>query len=73
MTGRLDPRQVEVLDEAMAEVLRQKRPQDRLRIGFNLWISAHKMLTSHIRHTHPDWDEKAVESEVARRLLHGAL
>lgn len=59
MVGRLDPRQVEVLDDAMAEVLRGKRPQDRLRIGFNLWISAHKMLATHIRDTHPDWDEKA--------------
>ena len=73
MRRRLDPRQVEVLDEAMAEILRQKQPQERLRIGFNLWISAQKMLTSHIRHTHPDWDEKAVQAEVARRLLHGAL
>ena len=73
MEGRLDPRQVEVLDEAMAEVLREKRPQDRLRIGFNLWISAHRMLMSHIRHSHPDWDEKAVEREVARRLLRGTL
>ena len=68
MAGRLDPRQVEVLDEAMAVVLRKMRPQDRLRIGFNLWISAHKMLLSHIRHSHPEWDEKAVEREVARRL-----
>jgi hypothetical protein len=69
----LDPRPVEVLDEAMAEVLRQKLPQDRLRIGFNLWISAHKMLTTLIRHSHPEWDEKAVEREVAGRLLHGTL
>jgi len=73
MKRRLDPRQVEVLDEAMAEVLRQKRPQDRLRIGFNLWISAHNMLATHLRHTRLDWDEKAVEREVARRFLHGAL
>ncbi len=73
MTERLDPRQVEVLDDDMAELLRKKRPQDRLRIGFNLWISAHKMLTAHIRHSHPDWDDRAVEREVARRLLHGAL
>jgi hypothetical protein len=64
---------VEVLDEAMAEVLRQKRPQDRLRIGFNLWISAHNMLMTHIRHTHPEWDDKAVEREVARRMLYGTL
>ena len=73
MAGRLDPRQVEVLDDAMADLLRQKRPQDRLRIGFELWISAHKMLMTHIRLSHPDWDEKAVEREVARRLLHGTL
>jgi hypothetical protein len=73
VAGRLDPRQVEVMDEAMAEVLRKKQPQDRLRIGFKLWISVHGMLTTHIRHSHPDWDEKAVEREVARRLLHGSL
>ena len=73
MEGRLDPRQVEVLDDAMADVLRQKQPQDRLRIGFELWISAHRMLMTLVRHSHPDWDEKAVEREVARRLLHGTL
>jgi hypothetical protein len=31
------------------------------------------MLTTHIRHTHPDWDQEAVEREVARRFLHGTL
>lgn len=73
MTNRLDPRQVEVMDEAIAEVLRRKAPAERLRIGFSLWTSAHHMLMTHIRHTHPDWDQKAVEEEVARRFLHGAL
>jgi hypothetical protein len=73
MRGRLDPGQVEVPDDAVAEILRQKKPQERLRIGFNLWISAHQMLTTHIQHTHPDWDQKDVEREVARRFLHGTL
>ena len=73
MAGRLDPRQVEALDDAVAEVLRQKRPEERLRIGFDLWISVHKMLATLIGQTHPQWDEKTVEREVARRLLHGAL
>jgi hypothetical protein len=73
MADRLNPNQVEVLDDAVAEVLRRKRPQDRIGIGFNMWISARGMLMTHIRHTHPDWDEKAVEREVVRRLLHGAL
>jgi hypothetical protein len=70
--GRLDSGQVEVLDETTAEVLRRKRPQDRLRIGFDLWISAHKMRMMHVRDIYPDWGREAVEREVARRLLHGA-
>ncbi len=73
MARQLDPRQVEVLDDVMAEILRHKGPQDRLRIGFELWTSAHKMLMTHIRHSHPDWDDRAVEREVARRLLHGSV
>ena len=70
---RLDPGQVEVVDDVMADVLRRKTPSERIRIGFNMWISARQMLMTHIKHTHPDWDQKAVEHEVARRLLHGAL
>lgn len=73
MTRQLDPKQVEVPDEAMAEILRRKLPEDRLRIGFNIWVSAHNMLMTHIRHSHPDWDLKAVEKEVARRMSHGTI
>jgi hypothetical protein len=47
--------------------------QDRPRIGFEMWVSAHNMLMTYIRHSHPDWDSKAVEKEVARRMLHGAV
>ncbi|OGW54140.1 MAG: hypothetical protein A2Z46_03790 [Nitrospirae bacterium RBG_19FT_COMBO_55_12] len=70
---RLDPGQIEVLDDAMADVLRGKLPSQRIQIGFDIWTSAHNMLMVHIRKTHPDWDEKKVGQEVARRLLHGAI
>jgi len=73
MRRPLNPRQVEVPDDTVAQILRQKQPQVRLRIGFNRWISAHQLLTTHIRHTHPGWEQKAVQREVARRFLHGAL
>jgi hypothetical protein len=73
MTRALDPRQVELPDQVMVEVLRNKSPQERLRIGFNIWLSVHKMLTMHIRNSHPDWDPRAVENEVARRMSHGAV
>jgi hypothetical protein len=70
---RLDPRQIEVPDELMVEVLRRKSPQERLRIGFDMWVSARNMLMTHIRHSHPDWSPKAVEHEVARRMSHGTV
>jgi RNA:NAD 2'-phosphotransferase (TPT1/KptA family) len=66
---RLDPGQIEVVDDAMAEVLRHKSPAARIKIGFDLWISPRKMLTHHLQKTHPDWDEKTIEREVARRFL----
>jgi hypothetical protein len=71
--GKLYPMQIEVVDDQMAEVLKGKTPAERLRIGFNMWISVRKMLLSHIAHSHPDWSRQEVEREVARRLLHGAI
>lgn len=73
MTRAPDPRHVEVPDQAIVEILREKSPQERLRIGLNMWLSAHSMLMSHIRHSHPEWDQRAVEKEVARRMSHGAV
>ncbi len=35
---------IEVIDDAMAEVLRRKTPAERLAIGFGLWRSAQKLL-----------------------------
>lgn len=70
---RLDAEQIEVLDDAMAAVLRKKPPSERIRIGFGIWTSAHAMLTTHIKRLHPDWHMKRVQQEVARRFLDGAI
>ena len=72
-TLRLDPGQIEVLDDAMAEVLRRKTPAERIRIGFALWTSARNMLLAHLRMSHPDWRRERLEKEVARRLSHGTI
>ncbi|MFH1573890.1 MAG: hypothetical protein ABIG68_07885 [Acidobacteriota bacterium] len=66
---RLDTGQIEVVDEAMAEVLKRKSPAERLRIGFAIWASARKMLAVVIRDAHPDWSQNEVEREVTRRML----
>jgi len=67
------PESLEVVDDEMAEVLRQKTGAERLRIAFGLWESARRMLTSHLSAEHPDWDEEKVQREVARRISHGAI
>jgi hypothetical protein len=70
---KLVPRKIEVMDDAMAEILRKKTPTERLQIGFSLWTSARKMLTAHLKSTHPDWDERQISQEVAKRLTHGIV
>lgn len=72
-TLRLDAGQIEVVDDAMAEILRHKTPAERIRIGFTLWTSARRMLMTHLEKAHPDWDKGRVEKEVAKRLSHGAI
>ncbi|MEK9142776.1 MAG: hypothetical protein AAB308_17115 [Nitrospirota bacterium] len=69
---RLDDGQIEVLDQAMAEVLRQKTPAQRLQIGFALWDSTKRILTAHLSAEHPDWTPTSISQEVVRRLSHGA-
>jgi hypothetical protein len=69
---RLDPGQIEVLDDAMAEVLKRKTPWERIAIGFELWHGAWEMLRSHVSASHPDWSDEEILAEVARRMSHGA-
>ena len=46
------------------EAYRRMRPEERLRIGFELY----DMARAGVRHQHPDWDEEQVQREVARRF-----
>jgi len=70
---RLDKGQIEVVDDAMADVLRRKTHAERIKIGFTLWTSVYNMLKIHLKTTYPDWDAKKVEQEVIKRLSHGSL
>jgi len=69
----LDPRQIEVVDDRMAEVLRAKTGAERLAIAFGLYSSARRMLISALRAEHPDWTDEQTNAEAARRLSHGAV
>ena len=70
---RLDRGQIEVVDDQIAEVLRNKTPAERIRIGFSLWTSARNMLLAHLKRTHTEWNGDRLNREVAGRLSRGAV
>ncbi len=68
---RPDDRDPETVDDEMAAVFRGKTPVERLRVAFGLWTSTRTMLERLLRSQHPDWDDRTVKGEVARRMSHG--
>lgn len=64
---------IEVMDEQMAATLRQKTGAERLAIASRMFSTARRMLLNHLRSLHPDWDQRQVEQEAARRLSHGTV
>jgi len=70
---RLDSWQIETVDEAMVEIYKKKTPLERLQIAFGLWRSTKILLFNNLRSLHPNWDEKRIQREVARRISHGAV
>ena len=71
----MNPREtvVEVMDDAMADIFRQKSEVERLRIGFRMWKSARVILRAAIRAEQPDWSAEQVNCEIARRISHGVV
>jgi len=69
----IDERNIEIIDDVMAKILRERTPQQRLVIAFNLWASARKQLSNYLRAEHPDWSDSMIQKEVAKRLSHGVV
>jgi hypothetical protein len=70
---RLDKGQIEVMDEQMAAILKRKSPAERISIGFEIWLSAQRMLKASLETTHRNWSQEQIDKETARRLSHGAV
>jgi hypothetical protein len=66
------PPTVEAVEEEMALVLSRMTGAQRLAIAAGMFRTARRMIESHLRAEHPDWDSRQVQAEVARRLAHGA-
>jgi hypothetical protein len=63
------PPAIESVDDFMAEIYRRMEPQLRLEIGLELWISARQMLLEALQSFYPEWTQRQVEQEAARRML----
>jgi hypothetical protein len=68
---RIDPRRIEVVDDAVAEILMCKTHAERLALAFDANRTVRSVVEGAIRSDHPDWDDTAVRRELARRMLHG--
>jgi hypothetical protein len=64
---------IEVIDDAMADVVRGKTGAERLAIASGMYASARRMLVSHLQSIHTDWTDRQVELEASRRLSHGTI
>ncbi len=63
---------IELLDEAIVEILRRKTPAERVAMIFTANRTMRLRLEGHLRTVHPDWDTSQVMQEIARRMSCGA-
>jgi hypothetical protein len=68
MNWRLDPGQIEVVDDAVAEVLRRKTPTQRIGMVFSCNRTMRLLLEGAIISRHPDWNDAQIQAEIARRM-----
>jgi Rv0078B-related antitoxin len=69
----IDPSRWEMVDDAMAAILRRKTEAERLAIAFGMWDFAQQMIRANLRREHPDWTDEEVRRATARRMSHGAV
>ena len=72
MKWRLDRGQIEVLDDALVDVIRRKTPAERIEMIAAAHRTARHLIAAGVRQQHPEWDDQRVHTEVLKRLTHGA-
>jgi hypothetical protein len=60
---------IELLDEAVVQVLRGKTPAQRVAMTVAANRTMRLRLEGHLRTRHPDWDGPTLAREIARRML----
>ncbi|HLA85618.1 MAG TPA: hypothetical protein VJL29_12565 [Thermoguttaceae bacterium] len=63
---------IELLDPMVVEILRRKTPTERVAMALEANRTVRLRLAGHLRTAHPDWDDAAIQREIARRMIGGA-
>jgi Rv0078B-related antitoxin len=63
---------IEVVDDTVADVLRNKSVAERLAIVDGLRRLAREVIRANVAREHPEWSEAQFRRQVARRMWHGA-
>ena len=71
MSRVLSPRNIEVVDEQLVEVLRRKTPAEKVKMVAAANRTARLLAAAGIRYQHPDWNDAQVQAEVIRRVCGG--
>jgi hypothetical protein len=68
---RLDKGQIEVVDERVAEILRTKTGQERLKMVWDSWTFFYQRLQAYLRNVHPEWTQEEIQKEIVKRVSYG--
>ena len=73
MSRAIDPRNLESIDDSLADVLRHKTPAEKVEMISASNRTARLLAAAGIRHLHPDWNDEQVQAEVIRRVCGGTV
>lgn len=72
VSDRRIPVYVEVVEDAIADILRRKSGTQKFQMVAGGWALLRAMHASQVRRAHPDWSEALVQAETSRRMAHGS-
>jgi len=68
---RLDKGQIEVVDDKVAEILKKKTGQERLKMVWDSWVYFNERLRAYLKGIHPEWTDDELRKEFIRRMNYG--
>lgn len=64
----IDPRRIEVIDDATVAALRDLTPAQRVQKGLEMNAFNRAIIEAGVRRAHPDWSDEQVRDETGRRF-----